>query len=464
MDLSRTIVAVSSGIAASRKSVIRISGSQVTQILRELIGPSSASSLDAKRACRFRTNAQLSLCGRKYTVPLACYYWPNARSFTGEACAELHLTGALPLMESMVEQLVTLGADLAERGEFTLRSFLAGKLDLTQAEAVLGVIEADEANDLEHALGQLAGNISQPVKHLKDEVVGLCARLEAGLDFVEEDIEFISTEELTLQLSSILSRLNAISEQLTTRGSRNRIPTAVIVGLPNAGKSTLFNRLCNQDRAIVSQRAGTTRDAIRSNINVFDQRIELVDTAGIEELANATPRALAQTVLKSRLAEADLIVFCIARSESLDPNWYRSQLDSLKAQGPVLTVGTKTDLAVHSHDAPDTIDRPCFDVVTASNDEDSLNTIRDLIHAKLAESNANKRSEAMHQTIIRCRKSLTEACGCIQSAIENAESMIGEEIVAADLRLAIIELSSVIGEVHTEDILGEIFSRFCIGK
>ena len=464
MDLSRTIVAVSSGIAASRKSVIRISGLQVTHILKQFLAPSSVGSLDTKRACRFDANAQLSICGLTYTLPFSCYYWPNARSFTGESCAELHLTGSLPLIESTVEHIVALGADLAERGEFTLRSFLAGKLDLTQAEAVLGVIEADEANDLEYALGQLAGNISRPVKRLKDAVVGLCARLEAGLDFVEEDIEFISTEELISTLSSILTRLNAISEQLNTRGSRNRIPTAIIVGLPNAGKSTLFNRLCNQDRAIVSQRAGTTRDAIRTNIDIFDQRIDLVDTAGIEELANTTPRALAQTVLKSRLAEADLIVFCIATSERLDLKWYHSQLSSLKVQGPVLTVGTKSDLTGHLTENLAAFDRPRFDVVTASNDEVSLHQIRKLIQAKLSESNANKHSDAMHQTMIRCRKSLLQACERIQSAIENAKSEIGEEIVAADLRLAIIELSSVIGEVHTEDILGEIFSRFCIGK
>ena len=218
VDPSRTIVAISSGVAPAPRAIVRISGEQTSSdsvpVAVVFLSPTGgAISLD--QSCPSSTCAMFARlpatepCER--TLPVAVYWWPNARSFTGEPCAEIHLVGSPPLVDALVEHTVALGAHPAERGEFTLRSFLAGKLDLTQAEAVLGVIEADTTDQLSIALGQLAGNISAPVRRLRERLMDLTAHVEAGLDFVDEDIEFITAAALVADLESIRTQLQTLS-------------------------------------------------------------------------------------------------------------------------------------------------------------------------------------------------------------------------------------------------------------
>ncbi|MEM7559388.1 MAG: GTPase [Planctomycetota bacterium] len=398
--------------------------------------------------------------GHEQTVSVLCYWWPSSRSFTGEPCAELHLLGSLPLAECLIEACVRAGASHAKRGDFTLRSFLAGKLDLTQAEAVLAVISAESKIELEAALGQLAGNLSQPVRELRDQLLGLCARLEAGLDFVEEDIEFIETAELLTDLRVILSQLEEIQNSLLTRGGRSRLPSVVLMGLPNAGKSSLLNALTDQDRAIISSEAGTTRDAIECTVSWDGQQLRLVDTAGMEELTENTPRALAQSVLESRVAEADLVLLCYDRSNPPATDWMKEQCRRLESLAACMVVGTKSDLAFGKGIALGQDERQEVSALTGSGIEE----LKSSVLARLAALKDVRKSDALHHTMLRCRDAIERAMTRIEDAIQAAELSVGEEIVASDLRVAIDELSFVIGEVHTEEILGEIFSRFCIGK
>lgn len=477
MDLNRTIVAISSGVAAARRCVVRISGPETQRILATLL-TDSVSPLNAVRAAQFPAVAQFPVAGVTHSLPISVYFWPDQRCFTGQPSAELHVLGSLPLVECLTEHLINLGAHLAERGEFTLRSFLAGKMDLAQAEAVLGVIEADSNDDMQLALSQLAGGLSDPVRELRNRLIELTAHLEAGLDFVEEDIEFISTDALVEQLSEIHQKLSEISHRLQTRGSRNRTPTVVLSGLPNAGKSSLFNALCRNERAIVSDQEGTTRDAISASVQLDDEfEIELVDTAGMEELSNQSPRALAQTVLRSRLAAADAILFCFDLNERTEFRWAKNQIAELQSLAPTLVVGTKSDLVREQsantevsagsemnsrHDA--TIPEIRFDARITVSDPRCIAKVRTLIRDLLAETNTNRHADAIHHMMVRCRESIDKAAHHLMQAIDNAEFSSGEEIVAADLRSAIYDLSAVIGEVHNEDILDQIFSRFCIGK
>ena len=454
LDPQRTIVAVGSGSSAARRGIVRLSGPATAELLTGLLGRPPA----AARAVAFAAQADIGWQGRRLDVHVC--YWPDHRSYTGQPCAELHLLGALPLLEALTERLVELGASPAHRGEFTLRSFLAGKLDLPQAEAVLGVIEADSPAELSAALQQLAGNLSQPVRQLRDQLVELTAHLEAGLDFVEEDIEFITAEQLSADVARIAEQLDAISQQLHARASRRRTACGVLVGLPNSGKSSLFNALLGTARAIVSPQAGTTRDALTATLDLDGLSIELVDTAGLEELDADSPRGLAQVVLQRRLQQADVVLLCLDVHQPPDQVWVQAECQRLQAEGrPVLLVGTKCDLP-HSAVWPAA---ECDALVSAMQPA-SLDGLRRRLRDSLADSLSHLQADALQATAIRCRGSIEPARQAVCRAAALVELAGGEELVATELRIAIDELSAVIGEVHSEDILGNIFGRFCIGK
>ncbi len=453
LDFDRTIVALSSGVAAGRRAIVRMSGARTREILECL----TQTQLGHIAAASFRSTVCIGWQNRK--VPLRIYYWPNHRSFTGEPCAELHLLGSMPLVESLTEHIISLGASPARRGEFTLRSFLAEKIDLTQAEAVLGVIEADSPTQLSKALQQLGGNLSKPVRDLRDQLLELTAHLEAGLDFVEEDIEFISAAQLVRDLTNIIQQLALISGQLQSRGTRSRTANVLLIGLPNSGKSSLFNTLLKKERSIVTSTAGTTRDAVVDTLTLGDMSVELVDTAGVEEMHANSARGLAQGVLQARLKKTDLALLCVDLSDPPPVEWLEAQLLRLLSSVPqFIIVGTKADLP-HAAKTADRCD-VCINPLHA----ESLDNLTAQLLGALRNAQQQLHSDAMHATTIRCRNSLELAGRALQRALVLVAQRLGDELVATELRGAIDDLSSIIGEVHTEDILGQIFSRFCIGK
>jgi tRNA modification GTPase len=444
---------VGSGLSPAQRGIVRISGRGTAEILARLTG----TTLPPGPARVLQRCVDLGWNQRR--LDLSIWYWPDDRSYTGEPCAELHMLGALPLVESLTERLIALGASPAQRGEFTLRSFLAGKMDLPQAEAVLGVIEANTPLELSEALQQLAGNLSHPVRELRTRLIELTAHLEAGLDFVEEDIEFISNQQLTEGLQRIVQELEVIDQQLRNRSARSRTPTLVLVGLPNSGKSSLFNALCGTERAIVSSEAGTTRDAVSMTIYLSELPVELIDTAGLEELQSNTPRALAQDVLDARLRRADVALLCIDVHHPPPLDWLheqRARLQSLVAE--VRVIGTKADLPYDPGVA-----KLCS-ILVSPYLAASLVDLREQLARVLRDCRQTLHCDALHATAIRCRGSLEPAQHSVSQALQLAAHGGGEELIATELREAIDALSAVIGEVHSDDILGEIFGRFCIGK
>ncbi len=470
MDLQRTIVALSSGLAPAHRGIVRLSGSQTSQILRRILVPADAVEVETReplveqflastRASSGVFRCELSWPGR--SIAAQVYYWPDERSFTGEPSAEIHLLGSLPVIESLMARLLELGGTPASRGEFTLRSFLAGKLDLTQAEAVLGVIEAESPQQLSEALEWLGGNLSQPVRTLRGELLELVAHLEAGLDFVEEDIEFITEDVLAQSIARLAGHLQQIADRLASRGSGSRTRQVVLVGMPNAGKSSLFNALLSRERAIVTDQAGTTRDAISETLRIDGLSLELIDTAGIEQVVGDTPRHLAQAVVSERLTQADAILFCVDLSDASGTPAVDEALQRCRATGaPVLWVGTKCDLHAESPSRyAEEVDQS-ISVLWP----DSISLLKQRLVATLAAKERDSQSATLHRAAVRCKSSIDQATAALHRASILLADQAGEELVAAELRCSLEDLAAVIGEVHTEDILGEIFSRFCIGK
>ena len=301
----------------------------------------------------------------------------------------------------------------------------------------------------------MAGGLSQSLGGLRDELLDLLADLEAGLDFGEEDIQFISAGELTQQLETIDSRLDEIRRRMTARSVAPDGARIVLVGCPNVGKSSLLNALIRQPAAIVAEGPGTTRDYLVERLQLPAITCQLIDTAGLNEAASGEAvGTAAQVAALEQLGQSDLQLLCLDATRLLNA-WEQSQLAEPAAQ-PRLAVLTKID-------RPRVAELTVPAVETSSLTGQGLDELRARIARQLAEDRAPE-SHAVAQTAARCGHNLRLAHQGVQRARDLATRQAGDELVAAEVRGALDELGQVVGAVYTEDLLDRIFSRFCIGK
>jgi len=476
--LADTIVAIASPAGGAARGVVRISGQQAIAAVATLADAQLADQLAAcRRAVVYA--GELKLPSLHASLPIDAYVWPTARSYTREPLVELHTIGSPPLLAAVVDALVAAGARLAGPGEFTLRAFLAGRLDLTQAEAVAAVIDAPNADTLRAALVQLAGGMAAPLARVRGDLLDLLADLEAGLDFVDEPIEFISREESRARLANAATAVQTLAAQLGARAEAIDAPAIVLVGAPNAGKSSLFNALVGHTAAIVSPTAGTTRDWVRATLTVAGQTCELIDTAGTTPLdaSPTTPPACnsiraievgAARHAGQQLERADIVILCLDGSQPLTAA-DRQRLDELRTGGPMNPAGGRWLLAITKSDLPQRLelpgDTPAEHIVSTtcvapSGVDDLLAQLSEQIASLVAE----RSTPAVAATAERCRASLQSASTALDRALDLAEQAGGDELLALEIRLALTELGQVAGAVYTEDLLDRIFSRFCIGK
>ena len=263
-ELDQTIAAVASAPGGAARGIVRVSGPDALELVGQVFEPCETEACSASRVS-YRESGTVRI---PEFPPVDCdaWVWPTVRSYTGQPMVELHLPGSLPLLECVLQALFVHGVRPARAGEFTLRAFLAGRMDLAQAEAVLGVIDADDHEELTTALNQLAGGLSGKLLQLRSDLLELLADLEAGLDFVEEDIEFISRDDVMRRLQNGIDVVQKLEDQTDGRMVSDDRLRVVLAGLPNAEKSTLFNALTESDDAIVSSVAGTTRDYLSARI------------------------------------------------------------------------------------------------------------------------------------------------------------------------------------------------------
>ena len=492
LDLDDTIVALASAPGPALRGIVRVSGVETADIVARLFRPDEQSTHWRTTIVPRRFTGQLDLPTIIVPVPTALMYWPTRRSFTGQPMAELHLIGSVPLLEATIEHLCGSGARLARRGEFTMRAFLSGRIDLLQAEAVLGVIEATDHDELQKALSQLGGRITSRLGHLRVDLIALLGDLEAGLDFVEEDIEFITKAQIADRLETALMILRQLSDDSASRlpaGYRRRV---VLAGLPNAGKSTLFNRLIGQQKAIVSPIAGTTRDYLTATLKLGSIEVELIDTAGWEDAADLIMER-AQELRGEQVAASDLVVWCTAADLSEQDQADDKRLCHLatKQSASLLRVMTQADRWRAGNVNPlitaPTVGQsgdsrpPLADRVEMSINANSTEPIQSgLLHVSatsgqhidelqstllsLLTGSNGSRSELLGTTAVRCRDSLHRTIQCLQNALTATAENRGDELISMEIRQALHELGTILGDVYTDDILDHIFSHFCIGK
>lgn len=500
-DTDDTIVAIASAAGPATRGIVRVSGNDAVSIVKRVFTPFNGWPESIPRA----TVIEGRIAVDDAEIPATVLLWPDTRSYTRQPSAEFHLVGSKPVLQMVVDAICFAGGRLAEAGEFTLRAFLSGRLDLTQAEAVLAVIDAESDTQFDTALQQLAGGLAGPLGELRERLLSVLAELEAGLDFVEEDIEFISQGQLLSDLTSSHQKLAHVIEQISARDVTTDLPTVVFVGKPNSGKSSLFNVLSQTDRAIVTDVAGTTTDFISQRVELGQSGPEalavvLVDTAG-EESATGQISAAAQVHRAAQSRQADLRVLCFAASEfctidtEAEPRsssgWSNQHLDQIRVlEGHDIILVTKCDLMVtdsgstrltnETNESNEVFCDRLKSSLRASGIENSIAFssaategdttiglgVQGLVEA-IRSSLATSEGEAVSvvgSTVQRAAESLRLAEQAMAAALEATEHQLGEEIVAAEIREALSALGLVVGVVYTDDILDLVFGRFCIGK
>jgi tRNA modification GTPase len=447
LDPEDTIAAAASAPGRGMRALVRISGRDAWRIALESFR--FERDTPPPRLPGLHRGA-LAVEGLRPLLPVSIALWRAPRTYTGEDVAELHMAGSPPLLTQVLAVCLKRGARLAQPGEFTLRAFLCGRIDLTRAEAVLGVIEARNSAQLNAALRQLAGGLSRPIHELRDRLLDVVAQLEASLDFAHEsDVYPLGRAALAADLESAVETLTVLSGRLVGRDRAAGNPRVVLFGPPNSGKSSLFNTLLGHDRAIVSPRAGTTRDYLTAACDVSGVLIELIDTAGIE-VARDPIETQAQGHQADQASQADLLLVCISSDT------WAGQSEPMLGDMPALRVWTKCDLG-----RPD-LDQASGAILTSAATGEGLDELRVEIARQLSSSKSG--ADSPDNTAARCRDSLEGAMVALGSASQTLRDGGGEELVALDLRLALDELGKVVGAIVTEDILDRVFQRFCIGK
>jgi len=460
-----TIAAIASAPGPGARGIIRVSGPDVRDCLNSIFVPNDPEHWRQARTAARHSGVFLlpsdALPQHRQLLPMAVYLWPTRRSYTGQTMAELHTIGSPPLLDAVMCELFGKGVRPARPGEFTLRAFLAGRVDLVQAEAVLGIIEAHDHEELELALKQLAGGISGKIADVRNTLIDLLADLEAGLDFADEDIEFVDRSALIDHLDTSHSLLDELLQQAGQRMRSCGRMRIVLAGLPNAGKSTLFNVLTGRTAALVSDIQGTTRDYLSAELDWNGVAVELIDTAGWKISWNKSPGDSVDTEVQAfrgeQVQHADLIVWCTAcDSDTTALAANADQLGNLRRQQrPLLHIQTKCDAVAEIQHA-DLLH------VSAHNGK-GIPRLKQVSATLLTEDRQGNR-QLLGMTASRCRESLASAFESISRAHHGAGLRAGEELLAIEIREALEHLGHVLGTVYTDDILDRIFSKFCIGK
>jgi len=381
-------------------------------------------------------------------------------SYTAEDLVEIAAHGSPVVLELLLNRALGLGARLAEPGEFTQRAFLSGRLDLTQAEAVRDLIEAQTLTQARQAASQMGGALSRRVQPAKQALVELVALLEAGIDFAEDDIDVTPQAEIARRIAEIIPPLDALAASFT----RGRIVhdglTLAIVGRPNAGKSSLFNCLVERDRAIVTAAPGTTRDTVSERISLDGIPLELVDTAGLREgLSESLEEAEQLGIVRSREAMADAALVVVVLDATQPLNEEERRLLASVAGRPALVAINKCDLAPATPVSHECGVLP--NVATSALTGEGIPALRERI---LTLATGGAAAEPGILTSLRHRNAIVTALSALSDAAQANANSIPHEMILLDLYRALWALDSLTGQTTPDDILALIFSTFCIGK
>ena len=441
-NLDDTIVAAATPAGKGGIGVVRVSGRNTECIARALLG-----SLPEPRHATHRVFREAQ--GEAIDAGIALYF-PAPASFTGESVLELHGHGGPVVISMLVDAVVAQGARHAEPGEFSRRAFLNGKLDLAQAEAVVDLIGSGTERAARAALRSLTGEFSRAVQGLAGQLVRVRMYVEAAIDFPEEEIDFLSDDALRRRLEECEAAFGALLSQANQGRVLRDGFQLVIVGKPNAGKSSLLNLLSGQEAAIVTEVAGTTRDILRETINIDGLAVELVDTAGLREDPDRIEEEGIRRARKA-LGSADAVLWIQDAGEPLQ----QAIGEEVPEGAEVIVVRNKIDV---TNDAPGLADNILY--VSAKTGA-GIDALQDRLRGAAGYRNLGEGAFTTRKRHVDALRRAAEHFAAGRRALEETKA---GELLAEELRLSHQALATITGEVTADDLLGRIFSEFCIGK
>jgi tRNA modification GTPase len=466
MISQETIVALASPSGAGAIAIIRLSGSNALAIAETVFQSVSGKSIQHQKTHTIHLGHIVE--GTKVYDQVLLSLFKNPNSYTGEDVVEISCHGSTYIQQQIIQLLLRQGCRMAQPGEFTLRAFLNGKLDLSQAEAVADLISSDNEASHQIAMQQMRGGFSNEIAHLREELLNFASLIELELDFAEEDVEFADRT----QFKALLNRIELVLKRLIDSFAvgnviKNGIPVA-IVGEPNVGKSTLLNALLNEERAIVSEIAGTTRDTIEDELVINGIGFRFIDTAGIRETEDLVESiGIKKTFEKIEQAQVVLYLFEGFKFQ-VSGSTYITEIEKVKNKyplKPLLVVINKIDLLSEADIADIRLQLQALDVTleTISAKEnlgiDSLkNQLMSFVNTGALRNNETIVTNTRHYD------SLLKALEEIQKVRFGMDSNLSSDLMAIDIKQALYYFGEITGEVTNDELLGNIFANFCIGK
>jgi len=449
-----TIVALSTPEGVGAIAVIRLSGKDAIRIVNQFFYGKDLEA-QASHTLHFGTIRD----GKEVLDEVVASIFKAPHSFTKENVVEVSCHGSPYIVRKLIQLFLKQGGRLAQAGEFTKRAFMNGQFDLAQAEAVADLIASDSEASHKAALNQMRGGFSEEIKTLRAQLVHFASMIELELDFVEEDVEFADRAQLEGLINEILRVINLLIDSFDLGNViKNGVPT-VIAGKPNAGKSTLLNALLNEEKAIVSDIPGTTRDFIEDEINIGGIGFRFIDTAGLRETTDKV-EAIGVKRTYEKMRKASLIIYLFDLEHDNLQDIHRA-INQLENQGiPFIKVGNKIDKA-----QPDLLDavRKIEDIVFISAEKkDNLEGLKQKV-MDFVDLDKFKTSGTI-VTNVRHYQSLLQTREALQDVLKGLAQEITHDFLAQDIRHALHYLGEITGEITTDDLLGNIFSKFCIGK
>ncbi len=447
-----TIVALATAPGIGAIAVIRISGTKAFSII-DLLFPSK------KIAAQATHTALVGMLkdGDRLIDEVVLTLFKGPKSFTGEDTIEISCHGSQFIQQQIIEACVSKGARLARAGEFTQRAFLNGKMDLTQAEAVADIIAANTAASQKAALHNIRGGFSHELSHMREQLISFSALIELELDFATEDVEFADREKFYNLINELSSSVNKLIDSFTLGNVIKNGVSVAIIGKPNAGKSTLLNILLNEERAIVSDIAGTTRDTIEEIINIQGILFRLIDTAGIRENSGDIIEnfGIEKSFGKMRSADIVLYIFDVNTESATD---LQTQINIFETENiKYLLVGNKADKGFEDKK----YSQKDIQFISAKNNK-GIDKLKETLFTATVQATTNAENNIV--TNARHLESLKNISASLQEIKNGLNANISGDLLSSDIRAALYHLGEITGEVTNEDKLDFIFSKFCIGK
>lgn len=457
-NLNDTIAAISTAIGEAGIAIVRMSGDDSINIIDEIFKSASGKKMAEAENRKFLYGHIVD--GDKQIDEVLVVKMKGPHSYTAEDIVEIHCHGGVVSVKRILNLILSKGARLAEKGEFTKRGFLNGRIDLTQAEAVIDMIKAKTDLSFDMGLNQLSGALSEVLNKLKDELVSMQALIVANIDFPDEDIEDAAYNDLIERSNKILDKMdNLLDNSKNSRLLRDGINT-VILGKPNVGKSSLLNGLLKYDRAIVTDIAGTTRDIIEDYINLDGVLLKITDTAGIRETDDEVEK-IGVNIAREKLKEADLVIAIFDISREFDKD--DEEILNLIKDKKHITILNKDDLDQKISD--EEIEKYFKDdyLRLSVMENESVKKIENLIIDLFFDGELQISSDSVLSNL-RHINALKEAKKSLLEVNESLKQKVFLDLIEVDLENVIGHISEITGTITTEDILDRVFSDFCIGK